>query len=250
MANLSARPVQGGIDGTTHLPRRIRSADRRHPVFDVQAAQERAYEGLEQRQRQPVADGVQHDETAAGAGHVLDQPDEIALGKMMDHTNRDRDIRPWERFGHRVAGKYRYGCGGGGRTQVESDDLHTESPANLLKEAAVAAADVEHAANRDWILTQKTQERCRIAEPAMRSLKLPISPCYRGVGHARIVENLGIGRTAQAPQFSPPRKPVFWGRPMDARRLGLQCPCRGRHILDCLFFAWPLPAYHEFDPKR
>jgi hypothetical protein len=114
----------------------------------------------------------------------------------------------------------------------------------------VAAADVEHAANRDWILTQKTQERCRIAEPAMRSLKLPISPCYRGVGHARIVENLGIGRTAQAPQFSPPRKPVFWGRPMDARRLGLQCPCRGRHILDCLFFAWPLPAYHEFDPKR
>jgi hypothetical protein len=208
MANLSARSVQGGIDGTTHLPRRIRSADRRHPVFGVHGAQERADECLEQRQRQPVADGVQHDETAAGAGHVSDQPNEIALGKMMHHTNRDRDIRPWQRLGHRVAGEYRYRCGGGGRSQVESDDLRTESPANLLKQAAMAAADVEHAANRDWILTQKTQERCRIAEPAMRSVKLPIRPCYRGVGQGSILQKLGIGRTAQAPQFSQPRKPV------------------------------------------
>jgi hypothetical protein len=103
---------------------------------------------------------------------------------------------------------------------------------------------------RDWILTQKTQERCRIAEPAMRSVKLPIRPCYRGVGQGSILQKLGIGRTAQAPQFSQPRKPDFWGRPIDARRLGLQCPSRGRHILDCLFFGWPLPARRNRPRER
>src|ERR1039457_2703891 len=35
------------------------------------------------------------------------QPDEIGSGKMVGHINRDRDIRPWERFGYRVAGEYR-----------------------------------------------------------------------------------------------------------------------------------------------
>ena len=197
MPNLSAGPVQGGIDGATHLPRRIGSANRRRPVFGVKGTQERADKGPEQRQWQPVADEIQHDKTAAGAGHVLDQPDEIALRKMVDHTNRDRNIRPRKRFGHRIAGEYWYGCVGGGRTQVESDDLRTESLANLLKEAAVAAADVEHAANWHWILTQKTQERCRIAEPAMRPLQLPVGPCHRGVGQGRILKQLSLDRTAQ-----------------------------------------------------
>ena len=86
----------------------------------------------------------------------MDEPDEIAIGKMVDHTDRDRNIRGWERIGDRIAGEYCYGCVGGGWTQVESDDLRAKSPANLVKEGAVTAADVEHAANRDWILTQKT----------------------------------------------------------------------------------------------
>lgn len=206
MPDFSGGPVQGGVDGTTHLPRRIGSANRRRPVLGVQGAQERADEGPEQRQRQAVADEVQHDETAAGVGHVLDQPDEIALGKMMGHTNRDRNIRPWERFGHRIAGEYRYGSAGGGRTQVDSDDLRAESPANLLKEAAMTAADIEHAANWDWILTQKTQQGRRIAEPTMGSLKLLIGPCHCRVGQPRIVEKLGIDRTAQARRSSQPRK--------------------------------------------
>src|ERR1019366_4925333 len=76
--------------------------------------------------------------------------------------------------------------------QVESDNLRTESPTNLQKKGAVAAADVQHAANRDRILTQKTQDHCRIAEPAMRTVQLPVSPCYRVFGQGRIIEKLSI----------------------------------------------------------
>jgi len=156
MPNSSAGPVQGGVDGAPHLSRRIGSANRCHPVLGVEDPQKRADKGPEQRQWQPMADEIQHDETAAGAGHVLDQPDEIGLGKMVDHADRDRNIRRWERIGHRIAGEYRYGCVRGGGTQVDSDDLRAKSPANLVKEGALTAADVEHAANGDWILTQKT----------------------------------------------------------------------------------------------
>ena len=195
MPNLCAGTIQGGVDGATHFPRRVGSANRGHPVFCVKGTQERTDKGPEQGQWQPVADEIQHDETPAGAGHVLDQPDEIAFRKMVGHTNRDRNIRPWERFRHRIAREYWYGCVDGGRTQVESSDLRTELLANLLQEAAVAAADVEHAANWDWILTQETQERCRIAEPAMRPLKLPVGTCHRGVGQGRILQKLGVDRT-------------------------------------------------------
>ena len=82
-----------------------------------------------------MADEVEHDETAAGTGDVSYQPDEIAFGKMVGHINRDRDIRPWERFGYRVAGEYRHGRSNGSFAQVESDDLRTESPANLQRRA-------------------------------------------------------------------------------------------------------------------
>jgi hypothetical protein len=112
------------------------------------------------------------------------------------HINRDRDIRPWERFGYRVAGEYRHGRDRRSFAQVESDNLRTESPTNLQKKGAVAAADVQHAANRDRILTQKTQDHCRIAEPAMRTVQLPVSPCYRVFGQGRIIEKLSIETTA------------------------------------------------------
>jgi len=46
------------------------------------------------------------------------------------------------------------------------------------------------------ILTQKMQDRCRIAEPPMRTLQPPVSPCYRVFGQGRIVEKLGIETTA------------------------------------------------------
>ena len=63
----------------------------------------------------------------------------------------------------------------------------------------MATADVEHAANRDRVLTQETQYRCRIAEPLMRTLQLPVSPCYRVFGQGRIVEKLRTETTAQCP---------------------------------------------------
>jgi hypothetical protein len=120
---------------------------------------------------------------------------------MVSHTNRDRDICPWERFGYGVAGEYQHG-GGGGRAQVESDDLHTEPPTNLLKKGAMAAADVEHHADRDRIPTQKAQDRCRIAEPAMCMLQLPIGPCYRVVWKGRmILEKLRIDTASQVSQI-------------------------------------------------
>lgn len=156
MPNSSAGPVQGGIDDAPHLPRRIGSANRCHLVLGVDGSQKRTDNGPEQSQWQAMTDKIQHDEAAARAGHVLDQPDEIGLRKMVDHTDRDRNIRRWEGIGHRIAGEYWYRCVGGGQTQVDSDDLRAKLPANLVKENAVTAAYVEHAANRDWILTQKT----------------------------------------------------------------------------------------------
>ena len=100
---------------------------------------------------------------------------------MVSHVNRERDIHPRKRFGDGVAGEYRYGCGSRGWKEVESDDLSTQSPANFLQQAAVAAADIEHATNRDWIVTQKAQQRRRVAKPAMRLLKFPVGPCHHSV---------------------------------------------------------------------
>src|SRR5260370_39201829 len=120
---------------------------------------------------------------------------------MATSTNRDGDCGRWERLGSGVAGAYQHG-GGGGRAQVESDDLHPEPPTNLLKKGAMAAADVEHHADRDRIPTQKAQDRCRIAEPAMCMLQLPIGPCYRVFWKERmILEKLRIDTASQVSQI-------------------------------------------------
>src|SRR5215472_4704933 len=153
-----------------------------------------------------MADEVEYDETPAVTGHVSDQPDQIALGKMVSQTNRDRDICPRERFGYRVAGEYRHRGRGRGRAQVETDNVHTEPPTNLLKKGAVAAADVEHDTDRDRILTQKAQDRCSIAEPSMCPLQLPVGPCYRIVGKGTmILEKLRLDTTSRVSQFCQPK---------------------------------------------
>jgi hypothetical protein len=108
----------------------------------------------------------------------------------------------------------------------------------------MATADVEHGANRDRVPTQKTHDRRRIAQPPMRAVQLPVSPCYHVLWQTRIVEKLSIETTAQAPDFSQPWK-TWSGTPRsDARQAGLEWPYRDRPAL-----RGPHSQDFDFDPR-
>ena len=55
-----------------------------------------------------------------------------------------------------------HGGRGGRRTQIDADDVHAEPPAYVIEQCALTAADVEHAARRDWTLTEKAQDFGRV----------------------------------------------------------------------------------------
>ena len=95
-----------------------------------------------------MANRVEKDEAAAGMGDISDQPDEVGFREMMRHADRDRNLGTRQRAGNRIAGQDRDRRIGRGRTQIESDDLRAELPANLLEKSAVATTDVQHTA--DW----------------------------------------------------------------------------------------------------
>src|SRR5438270_8374963 len=62
----------------------------------------------------------------------------------------------------------------------------------------MAAADVEHRADRDRIPAQQPQYRRRVAEPAMHGVQLPVGLQNHMFRHAGVVENFGIDTAAEA----------------------------------------------------
>jgi hypothetical protein len=128
----------------------------------------------EEGERQRVADKVDQEKSAAGAADVLDHRGEVSLGEVVAHTQREGDVRRRERVADRVGADDRDG-GVGGRAQVGADDVDVEATLDVDEDAAVTAADVEDAADGEWILPDRADDGGGVAEEAVQAVEVAIS---------------------------------------------------------------------------
>ena len=77
----------GFVSNTVEFAGSVGALYGRDAVGGVDTMQEGAHENAEQGERNPMADQIEEDQTAAGFRNVADQFDDVGLGQVMRHAD-------------------------------------------------------------------------------------------------------------------------------------------------------------------
>jgi hypothetical protein len=123
-----------------------------------------------------VANQVEQQKTPAGPPHVANEPAQVAFAEVMTKIHAEGYIGRRKSIGNAVGGDdQRRRVGYRRQLHIDTDRFNPKSALNLLQNSTVSAANIEHSAHRQRILSNGGNNRPCIPKVSMNTRELVVS---------------------------------------------------------------------------